>query len=423
VRNALAALVKHGWLWAAPQTWSSLTVEQKAVSRPVPRRGDLGQAPHLYTILDGRGRPVTALGQGVAPNRPSLARVAKSGVEQAEDNPLQILEGPPPQILEGGPLSDLIPDLDPSETLPKDVSEQGAASAPGTHDFSKALEGKGDWGWLESWQLVVQAHGSKTKSVYGLAPMEPDMKRGERKAIGECLEGASTEVAAKLQSRDMERELGQVRKDIAERAVALYFRNDTPHLRKTKHALRDLPREFHARITDAMQLILRESHDNQPVRRPVVRELEQTTEPRKVEKPVEVAKSVVVEKPVEVVKPQSMPVNTALEARRLIEALSAAPCAAEPLKPSKAKSAPSSQPTRPVIAEKEPEQVRKHAGKAPETSLDHPDASETIERPLGRPGAPRWGALGPRPTKVRRVSRPVVEPEETGGGGEPPSTE
>jgi hypothetical protein len=73
-----------------------------------------------------------------------------------------------------------------------------------------------------------------------------------------------------------------------------------------------------------------------------------------------------------------------------------------------------------LVAELEREQASKQAQKAPETLQDLPDASQAIERPLGRPGAPRWGSLGPLPTKVRRVSRPAPEP---GEGGEPPPTE
>jgi hypothetical protein len=424
VRNALAALVKHGWLRAAPQTWSSLTMEQKAARRPVPRRGDVGQAPHLYTILDGRGRPVTALCQEVAPNGASLARVANSGVEQAEETPLQNLQGGPPQNLEEGPLPDPIPDLDPSETLSKEVSEEGATGAPSTHHFSQAQGG--EWGWLLAWNLLVHAHAEKTRAVYGVPPLPPDMKRDQRQAVAECLDGTATELAAKLRARGMERELGQVRDELAGRVMTLYFKRDNEHLRRVKHALRDLPREFHARITEAMQLILRQSLDAQAPRRTAELELEQTAERPKVEKPVELAKSVVVEKPVEVVKPQSMPANTAREARRIIEALSAAPSAAEPSKANKAEPAPRSQSTKPalpewLVAEVELEQARKHARRSKEAPQDLPNVSQPVQRSIGRPGAPRWGALGPSPAKVRRVSRPM--PEGTGEGGEPPSTE
>ncbi len=45
------------------------------------------------------------------------------------------------------------------------------------------------------------------------------------------------------------------------RVMQLYFKRDNEHLRRVKHALRDLRREFHARITEAVQLMLRESQD------------------------------------------------------------------------------------------------------------------------------------------------------------------
>jgi len=402
VRSALERLVQTGWLHYAPQTWSSLTAEQQAAGRPVPRRDNAGQAPNLYELLDGRGQPVT-------PTRPGLVRTSTaSSDEHPPDKTLeQNCPGGPEQIGPGEPRAKLPYDPDLSGSVHKEVSEEGAASAPSTHDFSKALEGKGDWGWLESWQLVVQAHASKTKGVYGLAPMEPDMKQGERKAIGECLDGASTEVAAKLRSRGMEREIEQLRKDLAERAVALYFRNDTPHLRKTKHALRDLPREFHARITEAMQGILRESHDDaKSPRQTVLLEHEQTVRP-KAEKAAEVAKIEAAEKPI----PQAIAANTAREARRIMEVLNGTPSREEPSKPCKAEASRATRPTQ-EQARTEPRQLQeaKHGANGP----------QTIQRSIGRPGAPRWGALGPTPAKMRRVSRlQVAEPEEATESAEP----
>lgn len=420
VRSALERLVQAGWLRYAPQTWASLTAEQQAAGRPVPRRDNAGQAPHLYELLDGRGQPVT-------PTRPGLVRTSMaSSDEPADATHGQNCPGGPEQNCPGETPAKLPYDPDPSGSVPKEVSESGAARAPSTHDFSKALEGKGDWGWLESWQIVAETHAAKTKGTYGLAPMEPDMKQGDRKAMAECLDGASTEVAAKLRARGMERELVDVRRELAERAMARYFRNDTPHLRKTKHALRDLPREWHARVTDAMQGILRESYDKQPVRRPVVLELEQTAERPKVEKPAEIAFSAPTEKPMRFEETTAFAQNTL---KKVLESSTPKevqrPNFAEPKDPP---STPRAKPMLPdwLVAEMELERARKQAQQAqqaPETPQEHRDESETIERTIGRPGAPRWGAIGPRPTKVRRPSRPMVEPEGTGEGDSSPSTE
>lgn len=416
VRRAIQSLTNGGWLRLTAQTWSSLTAEQLAVGRKAPRRGDVGQAPNLYTVLGGPSLRVTP----EAPTRPGLASTTVSPVDET---PLQICRGGQGQISPGGPGANLPPDPDPLGSVSRIVSEQSERGALDTHDFSKTQEGKGDWGWLESWQVVVQAHATKTTSAYGLAPMEPDMKRGDRKALADCLDGASTEVAAKLRARGIEREFVEVRRELAERAIARYFRNDTPHLRKTKHALRDLPREWHARVTDAMQAILRESYDKLPARRPFELQLEQAGERRKVEKPAETASSAPVEKPMRVEDTSTRSQN----ARKVLDSLMTAkevqrPKSAEPVTPP---SKPQAKPALPdwLVAETELERVRKQAQKATETPQAHRDESETIERSMGRPGAPRWGALSPRPMKVRRVSRPVIEPEGTGGGGSPPSTE
>lgn len=418
VRKAIRELAHAGWLRLTPQTWSSLTEEQRAAGRTAPRRGDVGQAPNLYMVLAGPCQMATP----EVPIRPGLASTT---VFPVDETPRQICREGQEQIDQGRPGANLPLDPDPlgSESMKK--SEENEREALGTHDFSKAQEGKGDWGWLESWQIVVQAHVAKTTSAYGLAPMEPDMKRGDRKALADCLDGASAEVTAKLRSRGIERELVEVRRELAERAMARYFRNDTPHLRKTKHALRDLPREWHARITDAMQAILRESYDKQPVRRPVVLEHEQTVERPRVEKPADFASSAPTVKPMRLEETTAWAQNV----QKLLEAQAPKdvhrPKFAEPAAPP---STPRAKPVLPdwLVAEMEQEHTRKQAQNSPKTpepskSQDHPDESETIERTIGRPGAPRWGTLGPLPMRIRRVSR--HQPEGTGEGCEPPSTE
>jgi hypothetical protein len=256
---------------------------------------------------------------------------------------------------------------------------------------------------------LVQAHAEKTKSVYGVAPLPPDLKRDQRQSVAECLDGTAVDLAAKLRERGMERELVQVRQDLAGRVMSLYFKRDNEHLRRVKHALRDLPREFHARIIEAMQAILRESHDDaKSPRQTVVLELEQTVRP-KVEKAAEVVKIEATEKPI----PQAMAANTAREARRIMEVLNATPSREEPSKARKAE--PTPQPTK---AKAEP--ARTEPQQPQETGNERATASQTVQRSIGRPGAPRWGALGPTPAKVRRVSRlQLAEPEEVTESADP----
>ena len=187
-----------------------------------------------------------------------------------------------------------------------------------------------------------------------------------------------------------------------------------------KHALRDLPREFHARIIEAKQGILRESHDDANVPRrthePAL-ELEQPAQGAKTENAAEVTKIEAAE------KPQAMSANTAREARRLIEALSATPSREEPSKACKAE--PTPQPTKAKlaeghVAEGKPEQARTEPQRPQKTGNDRATASQTVQRSIGRPGAPRWGALGPTPAKVRRVSRlQVAEVEDATENAEP----
>ena len=403
VRKALVALTSKGWITLTAQTWASLTAEQAAVGRTPPRRGDVGQAPNLYTVLANpspKGRPEV-------PTRPGLVRTTEPHIEET---PPQICRGGQEQIDQGGPGANLHPDPDQVGSVSTKVSEEGAARASSTHDLSKAQEGRGDWGWLEAWQLVAQAHATKTTSTYGLAPMEPDVRRSDRKAMAECLDGASSEVAAKLRARGMERDLVDVRRDLAERAIGRYFRNDTPHLRKTKHALRDLPREWHARVTEAMQAILRESHDAMPSRRTPV--LEQR--PAQVDAPnaTKQSSSAPVEKPMrlEEITALAQRAREMLEASTPKESPRSAVPAAQP-STSKAKPERSNRPAE--VPEKPRSPVQKPAH-------ERSEAASTVQRSIGRPGAPRWGTLAPTPTKVRRVSRlQLPEPDEATETPEP----
>lgn len=375
VRKALDALAAEGWIEVTAQTWWSLTAEQAALGQKVPRRGDVGQAPNLYRVLAGP-RPVTSQ----APTRPGLTRTAGTS---AEETPLQIDQGGLLPIDQGGPPADPPPDPYPSGSVSRTVSEGGEAPPrTDTHIFSKASESKGDWSWLGAWDDLVQAHAEKTRAVYGVPSMRPDVKRDDRQAVAECLDGTAVELAAKLRARGIERELVQVRRDLAERAMTRYFRNDTPHLRKTKHALRDLPREFQARLIEAMQAILRESHEaaNVPRRTPP---LELPARENKAEKPAEMKKTEAAEKP--------LPVTTAQEARRIIEVLSV----------------PSSGPELAKRSNAEPA-----AKQAMEPAENITSAPQLVQRSPGRAGAPRWGALPPTPTRIRLVSRLQLEPKE-----------
>lgn len=371
VRKALEVLTSGGWLQLTPQTWSSLSAEQLAVGRQAPRRGDVGQAPNLYTVLAG---PQTSTPK--ASTRPGLTRTTGNPAEQT---PRQICRGGQEQIYRGGPGANLPPDPNPSGSESLKVSE-GATSAPSTHHFFQAQETKGDWGWLDAWNVLVQQHAEKTSAVYGVAPLPPDLKREDRRAVAECLDGTAAELAATLRARGMARELVQVRHELAARVVALYFKRDNEHLRRVKHALRDLPREFHARIIEAKQAILRESHDAKVPRR--TPELEQPARDVKAETAAKLTKSESAEKP----SAESMPSNTAREARKLMEALGGAPSQKEP-------------PTRPAA----PLHVEPAAQDVADTAL-------AVPRLVGRAGAPRWGALAPTPTKLRRVSR--LQPSE-----------
>jgi nucleotide-binding universal stress UspA family protein len=214
----------------------------------------------------------------------------------------------------------------------------------------------------------------------------------------------------------VERELEQVRQDLAGRVITLYFKHDSKHLQRVKHALRDLPREFDARLIDARQAILLESYDAQSPRRTLepVLELKPPAQGPKAEKAAEVVKSDAAEKlmPVEVTRELS---------RRAIELVEANSSKVEP--PAVARPVveePSPTRTKPVLPDWFIEDLEKSRQKAQRPAQEHADEPRTVQRSIGRPGAPRWGALAPTPTKIRRVSRlQPSEPEDATENVEP----
>jgi len=293
----------------------------------------------------------------------------------------------------GEPPANLHPDPDHLEDLSREESAERAPRVEqSTHIFSKSPQK--DAVKLEAWDVLVEVHAEKTKSVYGLRPLPPDIKCDQREAVAKCLDEAAVETQAKLHAiTGVERELHDLRRELAVRTTNLYFKRDNEHLRKVKHALRDLPREFHARITEAMRHLLRESHDANPPRRvqleqPPARvkpeekpveipqqrqQLEPVERVESADKPVEIAKVEKVEQPVkrtesvdkpaEVVasktsgrtaSPPQAPADTARKARRVLEALNAAQALQKAFNPAKTEAPKITLPTRPAW----PERVR-----------------------------------------------------------------
>jgi hypothetical protein len=348
VRNALDSLVRQGWLRSKSHTWASLSAEQAAAGRPVPRRGDVGQAPNLYVLLDGCGKTAGTEepAKGTDVPRPGLARA--SFELQATPTPGQNDQGGPLQNCGGVPLADLHHDLDPKGSRSRiERAERAQRVDRSTHRVSKL--GDEGFGWLETWNVIVETHADKTKSIYGLPPLPPDVKREQQKALAECLVSAAVDVCAKLRDRTgVERDVRDVQRELATRVMQLYFKRDNEHLRRVKHALRDLPREFHARITEAMQAMLRESHDEERPRQP-------QPEARFVET------TVPVERPA--AQTEAGQANTAREARRLLEMLGG-------------------------VSSREASEQEMVLGQ------DKPIQRSQV---VARPGAPRWGEVGPRP--------------------------
>jgi len=281
VRTAIAKLVKDGWLHVAAMTWTQLAAEQRAIGRPVPRREDDGQATNLYTLRDGQGRPVapeqrtepTTAGPGIARTLPPTAETSEHAtlpLAPAEGGQGQNCPGGQGQKRPGEPGAKAPLDLDPERSSPR-IESGASPSGPQqrTHNLRKC-PGEEDHASREAWSDILDAYTAKGSAKYGLPPSKSDvqLRREDRADLVDTLNGAAVEVCAKLRQRGLERELVSVRRELAARAIQAFFENNSKHLRDTGHALRDLPREFRAKLVRAMEALLRASHDEQRSRKP-----------------------------------------------------------------------------------------------------------------------------------------------------------
>lgn len=458
LQKALGELVRGGWLRIVSQTWASLTKIQTAAGRRAPRRGDIGQATNLYIVLDGPLKNDAPEAQ----SRPGLARTSTRATrtDVSTETPLQISGGGPLQNDQGGPPANLHPDLDLEESLSKEEGEEREARSEQHTPRSSKVREEEDRRWFEAWKLLVAAHADRTKATFGLRPPKPDLKLEQREDMAECLIEAAAEVHAKILERTgIERDITDLQRDLAERVMKLYFARDVPYLRSVKYALRDLSRELHARMTEAMQALLRESNDAMSSRRvqleqpphepPQLVETADNPTPQEPPQLVETADKPAVDKPtttadkpIEVAtpapasvesQPAPAPVNNAREAQRILELLKAQEDPFEQLVPRKVeapprkpKAAPSEQPSKPALPEWFVEDLKRQReaikARVPDKPAPSLQPSTPIPGPLGRSGAPRWGAIGPRPAKVRTVPRRLTddpESEEHGGGSTP----
>ena len=429
LRKALKWLVRGGWLRIVPQTWTSLTAIQAADGKKLPHRTDAGQGPNLYIVLDGHGREVGSS----APVRPGLAYVSTnmpipevpstSPSSSSSKTVSPVCRGGPLQIEQGGPPANLHVDLDHVEIFQMKESVERAqrvdtSTPPSSKSRRKNPEPDVDVQDLDAWTVIVEAHVEKTKAMYGLPPLRPDLRRDQRQELGALLNDAAANVRAKLLQRtDTERELVDVRRELVKRAMDLYFKHDSPYLRRTKYTLRDLAREFHARLTEAMQALLRESDEAAPPRRqlhelrPVC--VETADKPVKVVEPAKVDPPVkhVEDKPVEVdmptshvrlVQPPPAPTDGAREARRILEmlkALNTSPPGQELFK------RPNMEPSQPV---QQAEQPRADADNPSQDLVQHVDESRaevasppTVDKPAEDRAQP-----------VKRVDPPRTEVEQ-----------
>jgi hypothetical protein len=469
-RRTMAALsLARRWLAAARMTWRELTAYCRAAGRPLPRRDHLGCGPYLWTVLDGEGRPASEF--GVATPRPGPVRT----------RPREAASPEAPS--------------DEASAPAEGASPAPASSAPSAPSSADNGTPEAEAAWVE----LVEAHAKRAEAVYGLRPPRPAVSSEQKRTMAEQLAAAAVTLAARMRERTgADVDAADVRPQLAARVVALYFKREGTggYLRRERHPLRDLSREIHARVTEAMEALLREHVEAAPPppRRVVpaavplpeqqqavgaVLQVLQGTmlpgePPRRHELPAGfapfgpepappaepcddaadskglaedaplVAEAVLEEPPAEPAAPLVVleepaspppPENPVAARRRRDTELFLAELAQE-----QAQQPPSS--WEPVLGRRSGVLARLRtelAANVPEGPVPSPqppeDAASMAEASEGGPpapgpavwaplrstmGAPRWGATGPRPARVRHMLPRRTDPEEDGEGGGPP---
>jgi Helix-turn-helix domain len=248
-RKALRLLVSQGWLRVEPMSWARLRAEQSALGRCVPFRMDPGQAPNLYTLLDGQGGPVGAAARtmGTAAG-PGIARTT----QDFDQTPLHISRGGPLLHCPGEPPADLHPDLeDPEQRTKTESVEHGARPKQHTHDF---VVGQGEEPAFDSkkWAIIVEAHRKQTIAAGLLAPGAPKVRPDDRQTMLDMLEGSLVEVSARIRARvNVTPDADELTQALAEKAMERYFAHKSPYNVAAKWHLKTLHNEFHARLCEA----------------------------------------------------------------------------------------------------------------------------------------------------------------------------
>jgi len=285
LRRLLPLLVEQRYLRVEPQTFTSLTEEQRALGLPEPERNDAGRAPNVLTLLvDGAlacefdpPRRFSAKSSSTRSNaesdqdkpRPSVARTVPRGQIVQGEPWTKLLEIPPDKMaddLSGSVLLTRKVGGDP-EPAPKPLSNvDGESEEPASgegDDESARGSAMPCTTKQEAWQALEAAYDAHYRRTYGTRPVNKCVSHDAREALATCLVESTETFTTRLCERGVDLNSLEVKPCamLANEALRTWFAKPggNDFLRRVSHPLStllpDLP--YHLRNATKTQLELR----------------------------------------------------------------------------------------------------------------------------------------------------------------------
>ena len=262
-RRHVHALAKAGrFLRADVMTWAQLCADRRAAGKRIPYTNNNRNAPYLFAILDGQGRPASELPEGERLHR--LPPLWKTGRPQARTTRGGVVSEPKTSDLgavEGSQLweSRGLPTLGVEYSDPPDQSLKESADAPTRTRAEQhaSLSGSSTEDQSQAaWEAILDAYAVHYRRMYQASPTTPRrLKPEDPREAGKYL----SEKAGVLAERIKVLELEAVRM-LADRTLGIWLdrKGANDFLVRESHPLWALCQELPARANEAFKALVRE---------------------------------------------------------------------------------------------------------------------------------------------------------------------
>jgi helix-turn-helix protein len=281
-RKRLHALIRSGaWLTVQIGTFADLQAAFADQPHRRPRKKHTGRAPYLFTVRDGRDRPMIELEQpapvGELGAGPGLHRTTPQGSPSAAapapepaptpaancepETPTDFRRGHSSENSQGSPLRKLVPESDPDPSLPPSEHKQMLESSAAGFTSGGRKEGEA---WREAWLAVLAAHDAQHRAVpkYKGRPSPPHRRLTptDPQEVGQFFVNYGVSYAAEVrQKAGVELDAVRAARELAAKTVEIFFRKDAEggYLLRAHYPLCKLAEELGPRADEAIQELVK----------------------------------------------------------------------------------------------------------------------------------------------------------------------